>query len=154
MKVDTGVIQNAFMNKYLQYERYRGMVYKKCLDVVLADKPYFIRFTDDLNEKYWTTIIETSDFSKTITVKFQSRLLHDHILYNPNEVIMADKVIIPANSKKWFIGIFTILATTVIGICIYYFNSFRKVYKEGPYLEDKETRIESLWKLVMVWIDE
>ena len=128
LKTDTGIIQNAFMNKYLEHERYRGMVYKKCLDVILADKPYYIRFTDQLDEKYWSLIIDNQKFSKTIIIKFQARLLHDNILYNPNEVLINNQVIIPADSKKSFIGWTIFFLIIAICFCTYYLNSFLKLY--------------------------
>ena len=141
------------MNKYLKRVR-SATVYKTCLDVILAGKSYFIRFTDDYDNKYWEVINEETNISKTITVKFQSRLLHDNILYNPNEVLINNKVIIPADSKKWVLGLILIVLLIGISTCIYFFTSFLKIYKESLYTEDKETKRESLWKLVMVWIDD
>lgn len=153
LEVDTGIIRKTFMNKYLKRVR-SATVYKTCLDVILAGKSYFIRFTDDYDNKYWEVINEETNISKTITVKFQSRLLHDNILYNPNEVLINNKVIIPADSKKWVLGLILIVLLIGISTCIYFFTSFLKIYKESLYTEDKETKRESLWKLVMVWIDD
>lgn len=154
LKSDSGVIQSAFMNKYLEYGRYRGMDYKRCLDVILIGKSYHIRFNDELDAKYWPIIIDSRNFSKTIKIKFQARLLHDNILYNPNEVIINDKVIIPADSKKGFIGWFILFVIIAIGSCIYFLYSFTIIYKKDLYFDDKETINDSLWKLIMVWIDD
>jgi hypothetical protein len=131
------------------------MVYKNCLDVILADKPYYIRFTDELNEGYWATILDKRNFSKKITVKFQARFLNGTILYNPNEVLIDNQIIIPANSKKSFIGWMILFFIVMIGVCVYNLRSFLGTYKAaGLYLEDSKTKKESLWKLVMIWVND
>ena len=76
------------------------MVYEDCLDVMLVDKPYFIRFTDVLDTKYWDIIKDKNNFSKPIQIKFQSKLLRGKILYNPNEVSIDYKVIVPARLEE------------------------------------------------------
>lgn len=154
LKTDSGIIQYASMNKYPEHERYGGIVYKNCLDIVLVDKPYYIRFTDALDSKYWDNIKDKSNYSKTIEVKFQTRLLQKNILYNPNEVLIDNKIVIPSDSKKNFIGWSIIFLTIAIVLCGYFFSKLWKQYKEELYWEDKQISQESKWKLISVWMNE
>ena len=148
---DSGIIQYTFMNKYPEHERLRT-VYKNCLDVVLVGKPYYIRFTDALDSKYWKIINDTTNYSKSIQVKFQARLLQKNILYNPNEVLIDNKIIIPSDSKKAFLGWLVIVLMAIIIFCGYLFSLLWKQYRQKLYWEDKEISQESKWKLFMVWL--
>ena len=60
-------------------------------------------------------------------VKYQARLLHDNILFNPNELIIDGRVVIPYDAKKGFIGWANIIVITLIFILIYLvFSVYRK----------------------------
>ena len=94
LETDRAIIENVFINKYSSYEKFRGKVYKSCIDITLVDKPYFIRLTDHLVDNYWPLINDPNNISKAIEVKFQNRLLHNNILNNPNQISIDNKVII------------------------------------------------------------
>lgn len=154
LKTESGIIKYSFMNKYREWERYRGYIYKNCLDVVLTDKPYYIRFTDELDEKYWAIIKDSNNYTKPIQVKFQTRLLHNGVLYNPNEVLIGNKLIIPYDSKKNFTGCAIIFFFIIIVLCIYYFLKLWKQYKKDLYQDDKQVGQESIWKLISIWLND
>jgi hypothetical protein len=154
LKTDTAIIQNVFKNKYYSYERYRGKVYHPCIDIVLFDKPYFIRLSDGLDKQYWATINDTNNISRRIEVEFQSRLLHNNVLNNPNQVSIENKIIIPFNSKMKFMGWFAIIATIFDIVCIYLFYLSLNTYKINLYPYDKKVGQESKWKLFLLWLND
>ncbi len=153
LKTDKAIIQNVFKNSYYSYEKYRGKVYHPCIDIVLFDKPYFIRFADGLSKPYWASINNSNNISREIEVEFQSRLLHDNVLNDPNQISIDHKIIIPFNSKKKFIGWFAIIASIVNIACIYFFYLSFKAYKTNLYSYDKQVGQESKWKLFLLWLN-
>jgi hypothetical protein len=153
LKTDAGVIQYASMSKYVEQERY-GTVLKNCLDVYLKDKSYYVRFTDELKNKYWARILDKENVSKKIELKFQERLLQDSILYNPNEVLIDNKVIIPVDSERNFQLLILIIFTTIIIACAYFLLRLWQQYKEELYSDDKQISAESKWKLISTWIKD
>jgi hypothetical protein len=138
LQTDNGIIQNVFKNRYYSYERYRGKVSHPCVDITLVDKSYFIRLSDGLDKKYWAAINDTDNISRRIEVEFQSRLLHDNVLNNPNQISIDNKIIIPFDSKKSFLGWFAIIAGIVDIACIYLFYLSVKTYKANLCLHDND----------------
>lgn len=153
LKIDSGIIKYTLLNTYPEYERY-GIIYKNCLDIILANKPYYIRLTDELNNKHWIEINDKRNFSKTIQVKFQSRLLQENVLYNPNQLSIDNRIIIPWDSDKNFIEWTIVFAIIVLAVSVYYFSKLLNQYKEQLYFQDKQTGQESKWKLISTWIND
>jgi hypothetical protein len=155
LKIDSGIIKYSFYNKYItRRSNHLGYMYVNCLDVVLVDKPYVVRFTSATDDKYWEIIMDSRNYSKPIQVKYQERLLHNNILWNPNEVLIDNKIIIPSDSKKSLIGLIFLFFIAGAIVCGNYLFSLWKQYKEELYSEDLIVSQESKWKLFMVWLDE
>lgn len=152
LKTDKAIIQNVFKNKLYSRKISRQSL-SSCIDIVLVDKPYFVRLSDGLDKQYWALINDTNNISREIEVEFQNRLLHDNILYNPNQVSIDNRIIIPFNSKRKFIGWFIIIASIVDIVCIYFFCESLKKYKANLYSWDKKVGQQSKWKLFLLWLD-
>lgn len=126
---DKGIIQNVFKNKYLTWDKAKGKYYASCIDIILVDKPYFIRFSDDLVDHYWGLLNDTNNISRQVEVKFQNRLLRGNILHNPNQISIDSKVIIRYNAKQTFIGWAAVAMTFVIIICLFFIYKAYRIYK-------------------------
>jgi len=70
---DRGIIQDVFKNGYPTLNKVNRIVYKSCIDIILADKPYFIRLSDHWDDSYWPLINNPVNISKPIEERFQSR---------------------------------------------------------------------------------
>ena len=151
---DRGIIQDVFKNGYPTLNKVNRIVYKSCIDIILADKPYFIRLSDHWDDSYWPLINNPVNISKPIEERFQSRLLHGGILYNPNQISIGNQIIIPYNSNQTVIGWFILALMLAIIVCIYFTYSFIRIYKTKLYESDKIIGQESKWKLLLEWLTD
>lgn len=147
---DSSIIKKILIDKYPEHVKF-GTVYKNCLDIFLIDRSYFIRLNDGLGGKYWPIINDTFNMHKKIDIGFESHLLHDNILYNPNKISIDGKDIIPYGYEKKFVGLAILVLSIVILILHYvWYGSFRKC-KE--ILKTDESNLEKTsWQLFLMLI--
>ncbi len=152
LRADSGIIENILMDKYPTHERYVGTVYKNCLDIILIDKPYIIRLSDDLNKKYWSTLNDKLNIGKRIDVGFQDHLLSNNILHNPNKISIDGKVTIPYGYEKTFVG-WVIIGFSLITVVLIYF--WYKYFKKCiEILNMNENNLEKTnWQLFLMLIN-
>ena len=149
LHTDKGIIQDVYVNKYV-----KKRVSYHCVNIILRDKPYYIRLSDNVIENYWAAVINKNNIGKTIQLNYQRRLLHGNILHDPNQISIDNKIIVPFDSKHKSIGWSVIIFIAVIIGCVYTFYVALQTYKADFYVSDKETAQKSKWKLFSVWLTE
>ena len=151
LDTDSGIIQDVYIHSD---PTHKGKGHNSYIDIHLADKPYFIRLSSSGDDKYWPLINNPVNISKPIEVKFQTRRLHNHILDNPNQISIDNKVIIPYNSKQTLIGWFALGEILIIITCLIVIYWSIRTYKIELYELDKKIGQKSKWELFLVWLGD
>ncbi|MES2778030.1 MAG: hypothetical protein V4722_27890 [Bacteroidota bacterium] len=152
LMVDTGTIKAAYYTTYRVYGKQRRIHDKRCVQIELVGKRYFIRLTDDLIDKFWPAIVSPENINKKIEVKYQRRLLESGRLYNPEQISIDNTIIFPFTAKRKYIGWFCIAVIVVIFIFSFLLYRIFNIYKLNLYEHDKKVGKLSKWKLFLTWL--
>ena len=149
-----GIIQSVYPNIETHKQFLKSDTHQTCIDIELKNKSYIIRLTDKLEEDKWLVINDNLNKNKTIEFKYLPHLLHDKILYNPNELSIDNKIIIHFSDSKRFI--LWLLIGACLASLLFGFISFLaiKTYVVEFLTIDRVTYKKGVWKLIRVWIND
>jgi len=151
---DYGIIQSVYPNVETQKQFLKSDTHQTCIDIEIKNKSYIIRLTDKLEKDKWVLINDSLNKNRTIEFKYSPRLLHDKILYNPDELSIDNKIIIHFSDSKKFI--FLLFIGACLASILFGFISFLaiKTYVEEFLSIDRLTYKKGVWKLLRVWIND
>ncbi len=150
LMVNTGTIKASYYTTYKERGKYGRIYEKKCVQIELVDKRYFIRLTGDL--KFWPAIVTLGNINKEIEVRYKRRNVNPGILYNPKQISIDNRIILPFSESRKFYGWFCIAVIIVIIISSFLLYRVFNIYRLNLYEYDKKIGKLSKWKLFWTWI--
>ena len=146
---DSGIIRSSFQTTYRDWDKYKGDYDRKCVEIDLIDKPYFIRLD---NKKHWQPILDPKNRNKKIEVKYQARLMHDNVLVNPNQISIDGTIIFSFNERRTFIKWFSLAVSVAILVFGLLLIRVFKIYRQNMFDHDKHLWNTNKWKLIKTWV--
>jgi len=150
LKTETGIIENISQNIDTLKQLVHKNIYTPCIDIKIKNKKYFIRLSD--RNEYWPIIYSQDNIGKPIMAKFLPHFFQGTILYNPNQLSIDSKEIIPfAKDSKVYLGGLSLIFIMFISFGFLSFQSILR-YRYEVLPIDRELRKTSIWKLIAAWL--
>ena len=151
--VDKGIVKKIYRNDYKEFAKGQGYIYYPCVDIDIFDKAYTIRLTKPVTDKYWNSILDTTNNSKEIEFKYQKQRLKDNHIFNPSKIRIDNKILIPFKKNDTLLGWTIMLAFALfVLLCIYFSYWVFKTYRQNHYELDKQIALEKNRSLLYVWL--
>lgn len=150
---DKGIVKRIYRNGYKKFARNQGYINYPCVDIEVVDRPYTIRLTESVSDKYLTKILDTTNNSKEIEFKYQKQRLNDNLIFNPSKIVIGNKILIPFKKNDTLIGWTIMFAFTLfIFLCSYFSYWTFKTYRQNHYQADKKIALEKNRNILLVWL--
>lgn len=148
---DTQLIERVEINTFVEKRFLKPDRTRRNLDIIVKDKPYFIRLTDE--SKTWEKIISYS-YGDTVSILYNDRLFQDNSIRNPYELaINSDQIIrLSDTEERLFYGLIFMSTLTLTSGLI--FILAYKTYREDLLSEDKLLFKTNKWGLFEKWVLE